>query len=89
MAALLLLGSAQAQSDDEITADDLRGPDVTIIQGETQQFQEYRQGDVLRAIKVIPNVGPAYYLRAYDPTGRVSDMEQADSWVPRWILFEF
>ncbi len=85
MAGLLASAGALAQWEPE----DLRGPDVTIIAGEERTYQEYRQGDVLRMVRVVPIIGRPYYLVPSDPTSPIQDMEQSDSFRARWILLEF
>lgn len=37
-------------------------PDVTITRGKQRTIIEYRTGGELREIKVVPDVGPPYYL---------------------------
>lgn len=69
--------------------EEARGPDVTLIAGEERTVYEYRQNGKLRMIKVVPNVGKPYFLVPRDPTTGFGDLEQADTLVPRWVLFEF
>ncbi len=65
------------------------GPDVTIIEGGERTVYEYRQGGQLRIIKVVPKIGPSYYLVPRDETRGFGDLENADMLVPRWVLIEF
>lgn len=69
--------------------EEARGPDVTLIAGEKRTVYEYRQNGKLRMIKVVPKVGKPYFLAPRDPTTGFGDLEQADTLVPRWVLFEF
>ena len=67
----------------------LRGPDVTLIAGEERTVYEYRRNGQLRMIKVVPKLGPPYYLTPRDPTRGFGDLEQADSLIAEWVLREF
>jgi len=66
-----------------------RGPDVTIIAGEERMIYEYRQAGQLRIIKVVPKLGPPYYLVPRDETRGFGDLERADMLIARWTLIEF
>jgi hypothetical protein len=68
---------------------EVRGPDVTIIAGEERMIYEYRQAGQLRIIKVVPSVGPPYYLVPRDETRGFGDLERADMLIARWTLIEF
>jgi hypothetical protein len=68
---------------------DIRGPDVTIIEEEDRSVFEYRQGGVLRMIRVVPNWGKPYYLVPRDQTSGVEDLERADALLPTWVIVEF
>lgn len=46
-------------------------PDITIVRKGKKTFQEYRRGGRLYMIKVIPDIGPAYYLRDTDGDGKM------------------
>ena len=69
--------------------DEARGPDVTLIAGESRTVYEYRQNGKLLMIKVVPQGGKPYFLAPKDPTTGFGDLEQADTLVPRWVLIEF
>ena len=69
--------------------EEARGPDVTLIAGESRTVYEYRQHGKLLMIKVVPQGGKPYYLAPRDPTTGFGDLEQADTLVPRWVLIEF
>ena len=66
-------------------------PDINIIQQEDRTIEEYRVNGQLYMIKVIPVVGPAYFLMDTDGDGHLET--NATSWivrpVPNWILLEW
>ena len=68
---------------------EFRGPDITLIAGEERTVYEYRQNGQLRMIKVVPKFGKPYYLAPRDPTRGWGDLEQADSLIAQWVLWEF
>ena len=68
---------------------DVRGPDVTIIEGEDRVVYEYRQNGELRMIRIVPSIGKPYYLVPRDETRGFGDLEKADMLVPRWTIIEF
>lgn len=84
---LLALASAHATGDERAIS--TRGQDVTITEGAERTIYEYKQNGVLRMIRVVPAVGRPYYLAPEDPTRGFGDLEQADTLLPQWILFEF
>lgn len=82
----LLTAPRAGASESAVTS---RGQDVTIIEGRERTVYEYRQNGVLRAIRVVPDLGRPYYLVPADPTRGYGNLEQADMLVPQWILMEF
>ncbi|NKC15380.1 MAG: DUF2782 domain-containing protein [Gammaproteobacteria bacterium] len=67
-------------------------PDVTIVQTREETIYEYRVGGQLRAVKVVPQVGPAYYLVDADGDGRLESTR--NPYGPRflinsWVLFSW
>lgn len=70
-------------------SNDIRGPDVTIIEEDDRTVQEYRQNGVLRMIRVVPKWGKPYYLVPRDNTAGYEDLEQADTLLPNWVIVEF
>ena len=68
---------------------EFRGPDVTLIAGEERTIHEYRHNGQLRMIKVVPKLGKPYFLSPRDPTRGFGDLEQADSLIAEWVLWEF
>ena len=72
-----------------LPAPEFRGPDVTLIAGEERTIYEYRHNGQLRMIKVVPKFGKPYYLAPRDPTRGFGDLEQADTLIAEWVLWEF
>ena len=68
---------------------EFRGPDITLIASEERSVYEFRQNGQLRMIKVVPKFGKPYYLAPRDPTTGFGDLEQADSLIAEWVLWEF
>ena len=79
-----LAGAAVAAEPPEI-----RGPDVTIIEDEERTVLEYRQGGVLRMIRIVPKWGKPYYLVPSDQTQLEDDLQWVDRLQPSWIIVEF
>ena len=67
----------------------IRGPDVTIIEEKDRKVLEYRQGGVLRIVRIVPNWGKPYYLVPRDQTAGHEDLERADALLPTWVIVEF
>jgi len=67
-------------------------PDITIIKRGDKVVQEYRRGGRLYMIKVVPDIGPAYYFLDVNGDGRLdvrsSDLDQAGR-VNMWKLLEW
>ncbi len=70
-------------------AEDIRGPDVTIIQEEDRTVHEYRQGGVLRMVRIVPTWGKPYYLVPQDQTAGHESLERAETLLPSWVIVEF
>lgn len=64
------------------------GPQVVIRPGENEVFYEYRVNGQLMEIKVVPEVGPEYYLVPADGGGWIRENE-TDMLVPSWIIFSW
>lgn len=64
-------------------------PEITITSERDEIHEEYRYNGVLYMVKIIPAVGPPYYL-VYDDRGRArrSDLEP-DIIVPQWVIKRF
>jgi hypothetical protein len=69
--------------------EDIRGPDVTIIDDDERTILEYRQGGVLRMVRIVPDWGKPYYLVPRDQTTGEEDLERADALLPSWVIIEF
>lgn len=68
-------------------------PEVTIIQREDSRIEEYRVNGQLYMVKVMPNVGPSYYLLDRDGDGHLesnlNEIHKASEIVPQWVLFRW
>lgn len=64
------------------------GPQIVIRPGEREVFYEYRVNGQLMEIKVVPEVGPEYYLVPSDGGGWIRETE-SDMLVPSWVLFRW
>ena len=71
---------------------DAMEPEVTIILKEDSRVEEYRLNGRLYLIKIIPVVGPAYFLLDDDGDGvmetNMSEIYQ-DFTIPQWVLFSW
>ena len=67
-------------------------PDITIVRKCKKTIQEYRRNGRLYMIKVVPDVGPAYYLHDTDGDGKMhvrsSDADRGAN-VNMWNIFEW
>ncbi|WP_223842312.1 DUF2782 domain-containing protein [Methylotuvimicrobium alcaliphilum] len=67
-------------------------PDITIIRRGKEQIQEYRINGELYMIKIVPDIGPAYYLIDTDGDGnmdvRESDLHRGTR-INQWKLLEW
>ncbi len=67
-------------------------PDITIIKKGTDTIQEYRRNGKLYMIKVVPQVGPAYYWLDKNGDGKMdvkkSDLDRGTE-INQWLLFEW
>ena len=70
-------------------AGDVRGPDVTIIAEEERTVFEFRQGGVLRMVRIVPSWGKPYYLVPEDNTTLEEDLGRAEMLLPTWVIVEF
>ncbi len=67
-------------------------PDVTIVHGQKETVYEYRVNGELRAIKVVPDGAPAYYLVDGDGDGALDTQRHAlapDFLINTWVLFQW
>lgn len=67
-------------------------PDITITRKGKDTVQEYRRGGKLYMIKIIPQVGPPYYMLDTNGDGKM-DVRKNDidknSEINQWLLFEW
>lgn len=67
-------------------------PDITIIRKGKDTIQEYRRNGKLYMVKVVPQVGPPYYLLDTNGDGTM-DVKKSDfdktSNINLWTLFEW
>ena len=67
-------------------------PDITIIRKGKKTIQEFRRNGELYMVKIIPQVGPAYYLIDTDGDGnidvRANDLDSGTK-INQWKLFEW
>ncbi len=75
----------------QVESGEVLEPDVTIRKGEEKTHYEYRINGQLYMVKVVPDIGPAYYLVDTDGDGTLESREQAidEISVPRWVLFSW
>ena len=86
---MLLLGLGLTPSAMAAELVDIRGPDVTIIEEEDRTVLEYRQGGVLRMVRIVPEWGKPYYLVPQDQTAGHESLERAETLLPSWVIVEF
>ena len=65
-----------------------RADEVIITEEGEQTTYEYRANGVLRLIRVVPAIGPEYYLYPEDQTLEAG-IDQSDALLVRWKLLEF
>ncbi len=63
-------------------------PKITIRRSEDKTFYEYRVNGILKEIKVVPDVGPEYYLVPQDGGGWIEE-ERSQVLVPKWVIFKW
>jgi len=69
-------------------------PEVKIIQRKDKTVEEYRVNGRLYKIKVIPKVGPPYYLVDQNGDGSFDTLPvgggpEPDIMIPQWVLFRW
>lgn len=75
--------STQAQESDIAATGE-----IVIEREEKARYFEHRVNGVLKEIKVVPDVGPVYYLVPADGGGWIRE-EESSFLVPKWVLFEW
>ncbi|MCP5162375.1 MAG: DUF2782 domain-containing protein [Hahellaceae bacterium] len=63
-------------------------PQITIRHDNEKTFYEYRINGVLTEIKVVPKVGPVYYLVPADGGGWIQE-DKSQLLVPSWVIFRW
>ena len=63
-------------------------PQITIRHDNDETFYEYRINGILKEIKVIPKIGPSYYLIPSDGSKFIRE-DQSQLLVPSWVLFKW
>ena len=74
-----------------VTQDYQRSPDapqVVITSGEDATFYEYRVNGELQEIKVVPRVGPPYYLVPAEGGGWIRE-DRSQTLIPSWVIFRW
>lgn len=87
--------STDAQSSSTTTEEDessVIDEEVTIIKKDKQTIEEHRINGRLYMVKVIPDVGPAYYLIDTDGDGFLETSRYAlrgNFAIPQWVIFSW
>jgi len=67
-------------------------PDITIIRKGKSTIQEYRRAGKLYMVKIIPDIGPPYYMVDSDGDGKMdvrgSDMDRGSN-INMWKILEW
>ncbi len=63
-------------------------PQITIRHDDDKTFYEYRVNGILKEIKVVPSIGPAYYLVPADGGAWIRE-DRSQVLIPKWVLFEW
>lgn len=75
-----------------VQSGEVLAPDITIIRKGKKTIQEYRRNGQLFMVKVVPQIGPAYYLIDTDGDGgfdiKGSDMDSGTH-INQWKLLEW
>ncbi len=53
-------------------------PEITIIRRGTKLIHEYRMDGKLYKVKVVPDIGPAYYMIDSDGDGEMEEVRNSD-----------
>ncbi len=62
--------------------------EIVIRPGEDKVFYEYRVHGQLREVKVVPEVGPEYYLVPAEGGGWIRE-DRTSLLIPSWVLFRW
>ena len=83
---LALLASTQAVIAEEAALP--VEPQIVIRNEDNKTFYEYRVNGVLKEIRVVPKIGPTYYLVPDDGIAWIRE-DRSQVLVPSWVLFEW
>lgn len=76
----------------QVQDDEVMEPDITIFRKDKKTIQEFRKNGKLYLIKVIPDVGPAYYFLDTNGDGKMdvrrSDLDRTLE-INQWKLLEW
>lgn len=64
------------------------GAEIVIRPGEEVVYYEYRVNGEVKEIKVVPDIGPSYYLVPAEGGGWIREGETS-LLVPSWVLFRW
>ena len=85
--------SEQASPDapPEVASGETPEPDVTIIDTEKGQIQQYSINGQVYMVRIVPTSGPPYYLLDLDGDGTMDVRRDGpqDISVPQWVLFSW
>ena len=88
MMLLLLLACLSWAGTSSLWASDPDETEIVIREQDEKTIKEFWVDGKLEAIKVIPRVGPSYYL--VDPDGRaLDDQERGSLRLPSWKIFQW
>lgn len=80
------------ESPKQVKSGETLEPDITIVRKGKKTLQEYRRNGRLFMVKVIPDIGPAYYLRDTDGDGKMdvrsNDLDRGAD-VNMWNILEW
>jgi hypothetical protein len=71
---------------------ELAEPDVVVIERDDERIEEYRMNGQIYMVRIVPAVGPPYYLLDSDGNGSFEttrDELTPNMAVPNWVLFRF
>lgn len=69
-------------------AEDPNEPSIVIRHSDDKTFYEYSVNGELVEIKVVPKVGPSYYLVPTDDD-KMKRIKQSNISVPTWVIFSW
>ena len=75
----------------QVESGEILEPDVTIIETEKGQIQQYSVNGNVYMVRIVPTSGPPYYLLDLDGDGTLDvrrDRPQ-DISIPQWVLFSW